>query len=597
MKILITVSTYYPLKDGVSRVTQYLAEGLSKRGHSVLVITSNEQEKKENEIHNGVNIKRINLFTKYGLYFGDKKDYKKIINEEANHSDVMINVCTQNAFTDVILKQIDNYKCKKILYLHGIFDFKFHKLDFSSFAGTINKLWKEIRWFFYYLLNGKYFKKYNHITQLHEKDYGNIFFERKYDIKSTIIENGADNDFFEKKVERDFKKPFNKYLISVANYDDRKNQKMAIEEFLKSNIDNNIGFVFIGSQKNSYYHELERTIRRLRIKYNLSNNQKPILLLHNIDRKYVSSYVSNSLLYIMTSKWEAYPISIIEAMSCGVPYISTDVGIVRYFSGGVVTNKKDFGYWLKILTSQEDIRNECLSKDNFIEYYYTKDGGISYYQCDGDQQNKEHITNCQKCYFDKNSSKKLNCYACKDGYFILNYESDFCYPKDSIINNGEYIYINSTHMVYCANLIINCDKCTSAQNCIKCIHNFFYLNNKKDRCFSRSELQPRDEFYNEGDYEYFSCNNSNVHSISNCKKCLSKYDCLLCEDNYTFINGNKYSCIEINSLQNKYYKDPNDESNYISCSNLLDNCNICNNTQCLKCDEEYIFIDDDTRLS
>ena len=45
MKILITVSTYYPKNDGVQNVTQYLAEGLCKLGNDVTVITSNRGEK------------------------------------------------------------------------------------------------------------------------------------------------------------------------------------------------------------------------------------------------------------------------------------------------------------------------------------------------------------------------------------------------------------------------------------------------------------------------------------------------------------------------------------------------------------------------
>ena len=361
MKILITVSTYYPKKDGVQKVTQYLAEGLVNKGHDVTVITSNKDEKVDSEIHNGVNIKRINLYTKFGFYFGNKKEYIKLIDEETKKCDVMINVCTQNAFTDVILKKIEKYNCKKILYLHGIFDFKFHKINFSSITSVINKLWKEIRWGIYYKLNGKYFKKYDVITQLHEKDYGNEFFKRKYGINSVIIENAADNDFFEKKTLKDFKKPFDKYLIYVANYDDRKNQRLAIKEFLKSNIENKIGLVLIGSQKNKYYDELKNLINKERKKYNLKESEKPIKLLYEVDRNLISSYVSNAYLYIMTSKWEAYPISILESMAAGIPYISTDVGIVKYFFGGVVSNKNDICYWIERLSNNKNDRNE-LSK-------------------------------------------------------------------------------------------------------------------------------------------------------------------------------------------------------------------------------------------
>ena len=351
MKILVTVSTYFPRKDGVAKVTQYLSEGLVKKGNKVTIITTNKHVDKEFENINGVEIKRVNLYTKFGLYIGDKNKYKQMIFEECKKCDVMINVCTQNAFTDLILKDIDKFNCKKILYLHGIFDFKFSKINFSSFTSIINKFWKEIRWFFYYRLNGKYFKKYDAVTQLHEKDYGNIYFKKKYNINSIIIENAADQEFFDKKTIKNFVKPFEKYIILVANYDDRKNQKLAISEFLKTDIDKNIGLVLIGSRRNKYYEMLEKYIITEKKKLNLSVDEKPIKMLYGVDRTLVSSYVSNAYLYLMTSKWEAYPISILETMV-----------------GGITANKNDINYWIKRLVESEKLRNElsnvCISYAN-----------------------------------------------------------------------------------------------------------------------------------------------------------------------------------------------------------------------------------------
>ena len=39
MKIVFTTHTYYPEKNGVQVVTEYLAEGLAKKGHEVHIIT------------------------------------------------------------------------------------------------------------------------------------------------------------------------------------------------------------------------------------------------------------------------------------------------------------------------------------------------------------------------------------------------------------------------------------------------------------------------------------------------------------------------------------------------------------------------------
>lgn len=359
MKILFTVSTYYPKKDGVQNVTSYLAEGLVKLGHDVTVFTSYfDKNLPIEEKHNGVLIKRFNLYTKYGLYFGDKKNYVKCVTEYAEKVDVLVNVCTQNAFTDLLLKNLKSLKCKKILYKHGMFDFRFNKINFSSFRSIINKIWKEVRWYFYYNFNGKYFKCYNNIIELHKKSYGYTYFYNKYNIQSCVIENAADDDFFREKKTCEFIKPFEKYIINVSNYGDGKNQKLSIEQFLKSDIDKSIGLVLIGSKKNNYYESLCQYINKLRKKNNLTINEKPIKILYGIDRNLIPLYVSNAYLYLMTSKAEVFPVSLIESMACGVPFISTNVGIAKYLYGGITVSKNDdIHYYIEELCKNLKLRN------------------------------------------------------------------------------------------------------------------------------------------------------------------------------------------------------------------------------------------------
>lgn len=58
MKILITVSTYYPDFNGVANVTKYLAEGLKELGHDIQIITKlSQNEKREEKIKRNKNKK------------------------------------------------------------------------------------------------------------------------------------------------------------------------------------------------------------------------------------------------------------------------------------------------------------------------------------------------------------------------------------------------------------------------------------------------------------------------------------------------------------------------------------------------------------
>ena len=113
----------------------------------------------------------------------------------------------------------------------------------------------------------------------------------------------------------------------------------------------------------------------------------------------------------------------------------------------------------------EEKRDECIKKDEFNEFYYTKDNGESYYLCNGEGEN--HIQNCTKCSYNSNSEIKLECNECQNDFVILDNETNKCISKEKI-NEKEYFYINLTHMEKCSNNIIHCNECDNEEECIKC---------------------------------------------------------------------------------------------------------------------------------
>lgn len=367
MKIIFTVNTYYPLKDGVQFVTQYLAEGLAKKGHNVIVITSSItcDNAPEHEFYNGVEIYRVKAAVKHTFNIGEKKEVKKLIMTLTENSDALVNVCTQTALTDWTFPLLKHIKCKKILYIHGIMDLKLRLADFSSVKDIAHRLWNVIRYKIYYRHNKKYIKNYDEITQLHQYDSGNLFFEKKYKLNSNIMENAAANEFFEV-YEKNISDLPAEYMLCVANYIDRKNQKMILEAFYMSKLPENIELILIGSEKTSYYYELEKLITMYNNKYGM----KKVQLLTNVPREYVSEYTKNASLYLLGSKWEAFPISIIESMAAGVPFVSTNVGIVKYLPGGVVVKSVDeMTYWIELFMSNRQMSSKLgmVGKEYAIE--------------------------------------------------------------------------------------------------------------------------------------------------------------------------------------------------------------------------------------
>jgi glycosyltransferase involved in cell wall biosynthesis len=260
----------------------------------------------------------------------------------------MINVGSQTAFTDWLLPIIDKITIPKVLHLHSVWEFKLRKTDFESFKSFVSKTLGFVRWGWYFLTSKSAFQKYDAILQLHEKDYGYAFFKKHYGIDSIVLENAAEDDFFDiDSAEKE------KIILNVSNFHKRKNQLDCIKFFEKSNLSEDWKLVLIGSKDTSYYRE---------IKAYCENTLDPskrdrVILRVGVPRDQISGLVKSSSIYMMTSTWEAFPISILEAMAAGVPYISSDVGIVKHLGGGVVPKtQKEFVQSLERLASDDAYR-------------------------------------------------------------------------------------------------------------------------------------------------------------------------------------------------------------------------------------------------
>lgn len=327
-----------PKKDGVQFVTKYLAEGLVNKGHSVDLITRRcpGLTEVDDEWINGVHVYRWNINTRYTIHYGDKKKYVNFIKKHASDYDCLINIGTQTAFVDWILPILDTIPVPKILHIHSIWDRTYRKDDFSSPIVFIKKTWANFRWGIYYIVQGKNFKKYNVIMQLHDKDWSCEFFAKRYGIKSDILENAAEDKFFEEEIDTQIELP-PKYILNVSNYCDRKNQISILNAFLDAKDMDNCVLIFIGSVENDYCKKLKRTYEEYLHK---KNGTRKVCILTGISRDDTITYVKKADFYVMYSKWEAFPISITEAMAAGKAWISSDVGIVKYLPGGIIVDSE-----------------------------------------------------------------------------------------------------------------------------------------------------------------------------------------------------------------------------------------------------------------
>lgn len=343
MKIVVTVATYGPLFDGVQNITQNHVEMLQKKGFEIIVVTQKQRGLLDFEIINGVKVYRVNIFTKLGIHFGKINEYRKLICKLCDNDTLLINVCTQSATTDTLFRILKNLPCKKILYLHG----KFEKDKYIK--NIILRIWYDIRGSIYYKFSSK-FKPYDAIINIHELDSATIYFRNKKIKNLYIVNNFVEDIFFE-----DNNKEKSNYIISVSNYSTLKNQEQVLRAFYMSNIDKNISLIFIGSKNNKYLEYLKKLDTNLKIKH----GNRDVKFLTDLSRCEIKNYLSNALLFLLGSKIEKVPVVILESMASGIPYISTNVGSVKYYPGGfTVQNICEMIYWIEKLLKENYIRNQ-----------------------------------------------------------------------------------------------------------------------------------------------------------------------------------------------------------------------------------------------
>lgn len=352
MKVVFTVATYWPKTDGVQMVTQYHAEGLAKKGHQVIVFTSKMDGIPIQEEHNGVIIIRVDAYNYYYWHRGNKKEYVSLVKEQCNDADALVAVCLQSFAADWLLDDLSDITCKKVLYLHGMPDFILHLSECGDMKTLLKTIFRNIHWKRFYVCQLHKIKKFDAIIHLFENDNSHKYFRKHGYSQNFVIENACDDSFFDTRnsakttLSHEEQGGINhNYFLSVGNYCDRKNQALAIRAFYEAE-DNGYAFILIGNQNNKYCQWLQKLKSDLDAAYGLRDVQ----IKYSVPREQIADYTKNAFACVMSSKYEYYPITIIESLASGLPFISTDVGIVRLLPGGVIVkNQDDLTYWMSFM--------------------------------------------------------------------------------------------------------------------------------------------------------------------------------------------------------------------------------------------------------
>lgn len=351
MKVLLTAFSYYPQRHGIVSVSKYLAEGLAENGHEVCVATCrNGLETVDEEVINSVFVRRFDFGESLlKKPIGDVKGYINFV--KSYGQDVLIMECLQCHTTDVLLPILKDLNCKVLIHAHGapgLYMKPFMLCD--SIKHTIGNTynWALRKWYYscYFPKHAKYIDaSLSCCVCATDLPYFNKTIKRNY-----ILENSADKMFFaDISDDIDIKKQLGikakNYIVNIATFSERKNQSLLLDIFVNTKL-KDCALIIIGTEKNSYYRQLVKKAAHLSTKEGCEIH----IFDKSISRNQFPSIIKQAQLFVVTSKWEEYPITLVETMAVGTPFLSTLVGNAHTLPGGITArDESEFPILLKTL--------------------------------------------------------------------------------------------------------------------------------------------------------------------------------------------------------------------------------------------------------
>lgn len=343
MKIVVAVMSYYPHEGGVQTVTKYLAEGLAEKGHEVIVLTAQSAGDATAETYHQVHIKRFAIGTFLKLFpTGEQQAFRTALLDECRDADVFVNVCDNTPLAILVYQEIDHIRCRRVLHLHGMFDGHFHFRQCHTLREYIRRLLLTPLWELFHRYYWDKMTQFDACVHLFEQDSSHRYFVRHGYLHNHVVMNSCESTFFDGQSRQSVLEQYHitrPYFIYVANYSSNKNQLRAVKTYLSSGCQTT-DLVLVGSSSNRYFRKIQSVLEQ-------SPQKERVHLLSAVPRQDTIDLIKNAYAFLMTSNSEYYPISIIEAMACGKPFICTDVGVVSQLPGGkVCRSDRELADWM-----------------------------------------------------------------------------------------------------------------------------------------------------------------------------------------------------------------------------------------------------------
>ena len=301
MKIGYLIEYFYPHHGGAENNCYYLAKELAKK-HEVHIFTSQLNNTKRYEVINNIHIHRYRTLLRYKYYLSITPGLIEILNYKL---DILHTHSFGFLYHDflILLKKLSN-STRLINTPHGPFmalnSYNFPKRIFKKIVENLEKPINNL---------------YDRIIQVNPYQYKWMKRIRIKKDKVIFIPNGIDEEIFKKtKIKLNFEaKLKDKKIISYVGRSDRYkglDQIIRILPFFKD-----IVLVIVGEDVGDK-KRLELISRKLKI-------ESRVIFTGRLSEEKKLRVLAISTIFILPSEWEAFGISMLEAMSQGNIIIST----------------------------------------------------------------------------------------------------------------------------------------------------------------------------------------------------------------------------------------------------------------------------------
>jgi len=305
MKICMVISTQFPPKEGIGYYTYNLSKKLIEKGHKVVVITRGPWFKTQKQVLDGIEIIKTPFIPIYPFYLSLHQIFIKKVFKSIESDIDIVHLHTP-------LPPFIKTSQPVVLTIHTPMLSDNNYIKIRSIYSLLTKISARI---ISYPLELKLIKSSDMITTVSQsvaqelEEYG----LNQEDI--SIVYNGVDEKFFYPK-QKDSTN--DKKYIMYAGRIDREKGLFDLLKCAKSICSERSDVSFIVAGNGRDLNRLKRKIKNIGI-------QDKFILVGQAKKDQLVKLYQNATLFVLPSYHEGLPTVLLEAMSCGLPVIATDV--------------------------------------------------------------------------------------------------------------------------------------------------------------------------------------------------------------------------------------------------------------------------------